>query len=115
MKSRLLLVVDHTTTKFDVSSAKIYGDLVEIPGAADLTSPFKTEELVKVIDSFIEEINYDPDNDGLIITGNVIVVAITFGYLLARFGYVKSLFYDATKHTYAVRRVTMPSDLIEVE
>lgn len=113
--TKLLSITDPRAGRWDMSSANLYGHITQIDGLShDQISPFRTDEIIRIASEFIDRDGFDPEEDAFVMTGQTIVMSIVFGYLLARFGAVKVLLYNAAKHTYDMRRVSMPREIAEL-
>lgn len=89
--------------RFDISALRKYGQ--EMYLASETVGPFATDELTSQVDQSLDEHKFDPRVDYFAMTGPHTQVAIAFGLLLARYGRVRALVFDAATEAYAVRIV----------
>jgi hypothetical protein len=85
----------------DMTSAKPYGELVTLypEQPNDVFACSKHTYLIK------NKLKDAESSDYLLVVGNMILVLLTFGVLLEKFGYVNVLLYDVRKMTYVPRVV----------
>lgn len=91
--------VIYSKSSLDMSSAAIYGDLVPIypePPRSFFNTSMHANYIKKILAGA-------GSSDYLMMTGNVTLVAIAFGVLYEKFGYVNVLLYDIRNNVYQPR------------
>lgn len=97
-KPKVYLINDKA---FDMSSAKVYGDL-------DILYPEQPKDVFSTSRRAFEIKNKLKDmisSDYLICAGNMILVLLAFGIIYEKFGFVNILIFDIKKSEYTARVV----------
>ena len=103
--SNKVYVFTAPTGRFNVDSAAQYGEIeyVTLPKGANY---FNTDTVMDLLGERLAE--YDPDADFLAVTGQSMLVALGTGLVLADFGRVRLLLFDARTGRYVERTVHHP-------
>ena len=89
-------------TDKDLSSAESYGNLWFIFDRPP--SPFRVDDLVSGVLQRLSEIDYDPEEDFIVLTGPPDRLATLMGTICSHYdGPFKILIFDATTHKYSLR------------
>lgn len=88
-------------TSHDLSSAQTYGDL-EV-ATDERLSPLNPETISQILNAKFESMNFDPDQDFVCMSGNVVVLSVMVAVCANRYGIVPMLIFDARNSRYVTR------------
>ena len=89
--------------KQDLSKAKEYGRIVYLFKADGERSSIWSNDFPQEVLTALEEYNYDPENDYLIVAGSMVPIALAVGRLVSQFGSIKALLYNSSEGCYISR------------
>lgn len=93
------------TTRVDVSAAQRYGEIVYIFEKNESRPSIWTEEFVQVAMIRLEQMNYDPKADTIIIAGAIVPLIKLIGCLTANFGRIRVLCHSAIERDYTLQEI----------
>jgi hypothetical protein len=68
-------------------------------------SPFRTSEFFTKLDARLEDVDYDPSEDMIVVAGSLIAMSFMLGHLCKKYGRVRTLIFDASTSAYEERSV----------
>jgi len=93
--------------RFDTSTASEYGEKLYL--VSPHVSAFNVDSFVQALLRSLDEYKYDPATDYIALTGQTICVAFMVGILLARYGRLRVLLFDARVGKYQERILEQPA------
>ena len=100
-------MIDELRKPFDLSDVERFGELVNI--ASKLPSPFRVYEFRESLDKALDEANYDPYEDFILLIGRSFNLCAAIGHLAYISGFdlpgVKVLVWSATEEHYVERLI----------
>lgn len=109
MTTRRVFVMDHDPGR-DVSDAERFGEVLYLYQHKERRPSVFSHALLKDVFSRMEEAEYDPDIDFVVVTGNMAMVTLVVTSLVARDGTVNLLLFDSAQEEYVQRTVCERSD-----
>ena len=95
---------------FDLSGAQPFGKIVWI---SDRLSPFRVKNTVQVLTQGLKDLNFNPEEDYICLTGRSVVIAMFLAIAARHYGLIKILVYDARNGSYEQRMFSANSNEIE--
>jgi len=93
------------SNKYDVSAAEAYGEIIYLIG--DYLAPFDPDKTIQHIRYELNEMNFDPNQDAVALTGASILVSIFLSVLTYDYKKVKTLLFDARTGKYKLVTIEM--------
>lgn len=103
MRPRCFLI---EPVKLDIRDARTYGEIVLLFNENDRRpSIFSTESFLKAVQRRLEEENYDPLIDYILIAGPMVTVVVTAAEMAAAYGRIKVLMFNSNENQYIERSI----------
>ena len=96
------------SNRFDVTPAEEYGELSVLLKSSDC-SPFNPDRFGRGLRDRLDQVEYDPNRDYIILSGDMLDLIFTIGFLKSEYEHVKVLIFNARDNAYFPRVL---SDLI---
>lgn len=94
------------TGRFDTTPADRFGEKKFVVSAH--ASVFNPDSLFEEFTQSLDESKFNPDTDFVALTGQAIAVSMLTAYVLARWGRMRALLFDARTGEYEERKVQSP-------
>lgn len=90
-------------TKVDVSKARRFGDVKYIFGRGDTRPSIWSEEFAQTCLDILKENDYSPDDDALLMVGQIIPLTKLVAAVAEEYRYFRCLCWVATDHDYTIQ------------
>jgi len=94
------VIVPEPNHRYDFKKAAVYGEVVFLYEEAQ--NPFRDDLLAEFV-TRLEELGFDPEEDSLCMTGQNLILAQLLAAVLAKFGKVRTLMFDARVGDYRLK------------
>lgn len=102
-----VFLIEEPRTGIDVSMANAYGELSYLFDSTDRRgSAFKTEAFGREILDRLRQLEFNYENDFVVMTGSLIPVIIMSIAIVCTYPYVRLLFYNAAQDEYVSKKVS---------
>jgi len=91
------------SNKYDVSAAEAYGKIVYL--IDEYLPPFDPDETIRRMRTRLKQLEFDPKEDAMVLTGASILVSVFLSVLTYDYKKIKTLLFDARTGKYKL--VTM--------
>lgn len=91
--------------RYDLGSAKEFGEVLCLMLNRKIISPFRTELFLNEIKLKLTEFQYDPLKDYIVLTGGTIATALFVGCVASMHRTFKVLMFDAGSSSYVERTI----------
>ena len=110
MKSTINVYITNYTESYDIRPAldHVRGGGKLIPVTRGTINIFKTDELVRLIESAVMKMEKD---DWILVSGNTIVACLVVAKVYEVFGHINLLLWDNRKKSYEPRIVSLDYDM----
>ena len=99
----------YRSSRFNITDAERFGEIIFLTKPREF-SPFNTTLTVEALHAALEEAEFNPDEDFVCLTGEVLITAIFLAVASERYGRVKLLMFDAKVGRYAERMIDVTQE-----
>lgn len=97
------VVIAEPNNRYSFDASETYGDLVFLSNVS--LNPFDSANIIGIFSRRLDEIEFDPEEDFICLTGKTITVAILFAVVAVKYNKFKTLMFDARVSAYRERTI----------
>ena len=109
MKPRAILL-EPVNRDIDISTAAVHGEIVFLFNRGDNKPNIFDDRFQDAIDERLTAIDYDPDRDYIVASGQLIAILTMVGLLTAAYGEIRVLVFSASDRKYVVKTIGLADE-----
>lgn len=98
---------------FDLTPAMVFGEVVFLFERTGERTSIWSEDFSSCVLDKLEEINYDPDIDFIVVSGAIVTLSLAIAVIAADYGVIKLLLYHSAEAGYVSRKITCEEEEVD--